>query len=129
MAESIRMGQSSTHDRELGKRDATHVPTVKVVCHEKVKPSDRMVFTDDECTTVKHAKGKEDWDGIADPLHDGPIDRGHTFLLVVNPAKVETFTHSFNIAGKPSQEELIRQRAEERANGYDRDDSCSGCYN
>jgi hypothetical protein len=121
------LGNSGGGIAPLGTRDAFHAPAVAAFSDTELWPGARVVFVNDDCSTVRESTG-DDWQAIVDPFLSGRIEPHTKFWVLMRPSLVTKVFHQFEIPGKPSVEEMIRRQEQQAISVNDDDDSCSGCW-
>ena len=100
----------------VGMRDAFHVPCVLVQAadREDITAGCRVRFITEKMVSKSPENGE--YDAIVDPfLESCPTPRQHAFWVFVKPDLVESFSHTYEIAGLTRVKNVS-------------DDECSGCY-
>jgi len=120
----FKIGQ--TYNYGLGRRDAFHFAVVLVhwVGEGKPTPGMDVVFADEDCTTVKAAKGKKDRHAVIDPYLE-KIPVGKFFFVILRPDITKDLTHNFNLTLEPLEDR--HQEDEDDDEFYEEDDGCRGC--
>ena len=113
--------------KDLGTRDAFHVPAILCRSKEQLTAGMSVRFKDKNQPIVTYA-GDEARDGIVDPFIPTHATPGDSFWVFIDPSLVDKFQHAFDIKGFPTLAELKEKEAQERADELYADDGCRGCY-
>lgn len=118
-----KIGETSTNNDLLGRRDAYHLPGIFVCSYDSMNPGDSVVFTDRELTRVRRCDEGENRNAVVDPFLTEPTN-GAGFHVLLVPGSTSNLTHQFTV-DLGSGQEFYRPDGESMA---DDDDNCRGCY-
>lgn len=113
-----KVGETTTNEEIIGRRDAFHVPGVLVQANALMLPGDRVNFTDDSMTMVRDTHDDNKYQAVVDPFIPAEgVGPGTMFWVFPIPGSTSPVRHDFDITIDPASHEDDPD-----------DDSCAGCY-
>lgn len=98
----VKIGETTTDNQYLGRRDAFHVAAVLVRCYATVRPGDYVKFLGASVTPAD----KYDAQAIVDPFVGREIDDSRELFWVFPlPELVSNLTHKFDLEGVSNNED------------------------